>query len=70
MPVVGDVISVLKRVIKVWKDNNFKTNQSDLKLWWDKINNWKKIDCLHFTNNEKEIKPQHAIQRLMNEKKS
>ena len=64
VPVVGDVASVLKRVIKVWKENNLKTNQSELKLWWDKINNWKKIDCLHFTNNEKEIKPQYAIQRL------
>ena len=64
VPVVGDVTSVLKRVVKVWKDNNLKTNESDLKLWWDKINNWKKIDCLHFTNNEKEIKPQYAIQRL------
>ena len=41
VPVVGDVTSVLKRVVKVWKDNNLKTNQSDLKLWWDKINNWK-----------------------------
>ena len=46
--IVGDVTSVLKRVVKVWKDNNLKTNESDLKLWWNKINNWKKIDCLTF----------------------
>ena len=57
-------LQAAKRNVKVWKDNNLKTNESDLKLWWDKINNWKKIDCLHFTNNKKEIKPQYAVQRL------
>ena len=64
VPVVGDVTSVLKRVVKAWKDNNLQTNKSDLKLWWDKINKWKTIECLNFTHNEKEIKPQYAIQRL------
>ena len=46
VPVVGDVTSILKRVVKVWRDNNLKTNKSDLKLWWDKINNWKKNKSL------------------------
>jgi acetolactate synthase-1/2/3 large subunit len=64
VPVVGDVTSVLIEIIKMWKDKNLKTNESDIKLWWDKINRWKKIDCLNFSNNEKEIKPQYAIQRL------
>ena len=64
VPVVGDVTTVLTKIIQTWKDKKLKTNASDLKLWWDKINNWKKIDCLNFSNNEKEIKPQYAIQRL------
>ena len=64
VPVVGDVTTVLTKIIQTWKDKKLKTNASDLKLWWDKINNWKKIDCLNFSNDEKEIKPQYAIQRL------
>jgi len=64
IPVVGDVANVLNEIMKVWKDRDLKTNESDIKLWWDKIKEWKKIDCLKFNNNEKEIKPQYAIQRL------
>jgi len=64
VPVVGDVTNVLNKIIQTWKDKKLKTNASDLKSWWDKINNWKKIDCLNFSNDEKEIKPQYAIQRL------
>ena len=64
VPVVGDVTNVLNQIIQTWKDRKLTTNSSDLKIWWDKINNWKKIDCLNFSNDEKEIKPQYAIQRL------
>ena len=58
------LVSKLIRYVDKKSGNNLKTNQSDLKLWWDKINNWKKIDCLNFSNDKKEIKPQYAIQRL------
>ena len=64
VPVVGDVTDVLNKIIQTWKDRKLTTNLSDLKIWWDKINNWKKIDCLNFSKDEKEIKPQYAIQRL------
>ena len=64
VPVVGDVTTVLTKIIQTWKDKKLKTNASDLKLWWDKINSWKNIGCLNFSNDEKEIKPQYAIQRL------
>ena len=55
---------LVANICETWKDKKLKTHSSDLKLWWDKINNWKKIDCLNFSNDEKEIKPQYAIQRL------
>ena len=32
VPVVGDVTSVLTKIIKTWKDKAVKTNQSDVKL--------------------------------------
>ncbi len=64
IPIVGDVGSVIKEMIKIWKENNYKTDLNNLDKWWAKINEWKKIDCLKFSNNNKEIKPQYAIQRL------
>ena len=54
----------MTEIIKTWNQNDLTINKADIKLWWDKINGWKKVDCLHFVNNEKEIKPQYAVQRL------
>ena len=64
LPIVGDVANVVNAMIKVWKDSNFKVNSSYLDKWWNKINEWKKVDCLKFENDSNEIKPQYAIQRL------
>ncbi len=64
IPIVGDVGHVLEDVLKVWKSRGRKTNQSALAQWWTKIEEWKSIDCLKFTQDGKTIKPQYALQRL------
>ena len=64
IPLIGDVGLVVTEMVKIWKDNNFKVEKSNLDDWWEKINEWKKIDCLKYKNNSKTIKPQYAIQRL------
>ncbi len=63
-PIVGDVKLVAKEMINIWKENNLSLDKSSLKKWWEKINTWKKIDCLQYSNVTKNIKPQYAIQRL------
>tara|TARA_Y100000590_G_scaffold470560_1_gene666340 strand:- start:1201 stop:2967 length:1767 start_codon:yes stop_codon:yes gene_type:complete len=64
LPIVGDVKLVVKEMIENWKKNKLNINNPSLNKWWNQINEWKKIDCLKFKNQSKNIKPQYAIQRL------
>ncbi|MBV2360885.1 acetolactate synthase 3 large subunit [Thalassococcus sp. CAU 1522] len=64
IPIVGDVGHVLEDVLKLWKSRGRKVNREALSKWWAQIEDWKKVDCLHFKPSEKSIKPQHAVARL------
>ncbi|MFK7875431.1 MAG: acetolactate synthase 3 large subunit [Paracoccaceae bacterium] len=66
IPIVGDVAHVLEDILKVWKSRGRKTNNKALGTWWDQIKEWRKINCLAFTQEPKSktIKPQHALTRL------
>ena len=64
VPIVGDVKFILNKIITSWKKNNYSVDKEALDLWWKKINEWKKIDCLSFENSKNSIKPQFAIKRL------
>ncbi len=64
VPIIGDVKQVVEKMIEVWKEKKFQTDDKALKLWWDKITKWKKVDCLNYNNEGKQIKPQYAVQRL------
>ncbi|MGI1663237.1 acetolactate synthase 3 large subunit [Palleronia sp. KMU-117] len=65
-PVVGDVAHVLEDMLRIWKSRGRKTNAAAVKKWWAKIEEWRKVDCLAFTQAKgaKTIKPQHALARL------
>jgi len=62
--IVGDVAVVLKDLIKVWQSDQKKYDETGLKTWWNKIKNWRSINCLNFEKSDNIIKPQYAIQRL------
>ncbi|MEN8840287.1 MAG: acetolactate synthase 3 large subunit, partial [Octadecabacter sp.] len=62
--IIGDVAHVLEDLLKVWKSRGRKTNAEKVGTWWDEITTWKKINCLAYTQDEKTIKPQHALARL------
>ncbi|MCT2538694.1 acetolactate synthase 3 large subunit [Sedimentimonas flavescens] len=64
LPIVGDVGHVLEDALKIWKSRGRKVNKEGLAKWWAKIEGWKKVNCLAYTNSEKTIKPQYALQRL------
>ncbi|WP_375227572.1 acetolactate synthase 3 large subunit [Roseobacter sp. S98] len=64
IPIVGDVGHVLEDILKVWKARGRKTNAEAVGKWWGQINEWKKVNCLQFTQAGKVIKPQHALARL------
>lgn len=64
IPIVGDIANVLSDVLEVWKARGAKVNREAIAKWWERINEWKKVDCLKFTQKGKTIKPQYALARL------
>ena len=64
IPIVGDIAHVLEDVLKIWKSRGRKVNREGLQKWWAQITEWRKTDCLAFSQKGKVIKPQYALQRL------
>jgi len=64
IPIVGDIAHVLEDVLKIWKSRGRKVNREGLQNWWAQITEWRKTNCLAFTQKGKVIKPQYALQRL------
>ena len=64
IPIIGDVGHVLEDILKVWKARGRKTNSEGLAKWWVKIEEWRKVKCLSYTQSGNTIKPQYALERL------
>ncbi len=67
LAIVGDVKYVLEKlVLAIKKKNPNFTNSNKQKIanWWGQIDNWRKKNSLGYSNSEKVIKPQFAVQRL------
>ncbi|MGR3615860.1 MAG: acetolactate synthase 3 large subunit [Paracoccaceae bacterium] len=64
IPIVGDVGHVLEDMLKIWKSRGRKVNREAIANWQDQVSQWRKVDCLSYTNSQSTIKPQYALQRL------
>ncbi|MEE8342951.1 MAG: biosynthetic-type acetolactate synthase large subunit [Gammaproteobacteria bacterium] len=64
VPIVGDVKAVLKDLIALLKGSDRRPDQLALKKWWDKIEQWRKTDCLRYDRKSKLIKPQQVLEKL------
>jgi acetolactate synthase-1/2/3 large subunit len=65
IPIVGDVTSVLKRMIAIWKEKQCKADQAALDAWWQQIAQWRAKESFGFQQKEGQvIKPQFALDRL------
>jgi acetolactate synthase-1/2/3 large subunit len=64
IPILGDVAHVLEDILRLWKSGGRKTNTVGLQQWRARIDEWKKTKCLDFTQSDKIIKPQYALERL------
>ncbi|MDR9393909.1 acetolactate synthase 3 large subunit [Roseovarius sp. SYSU LYC5161] len=64
IPIVGDIAHVLEDMLKVWKSRGRKTNSEGIAKWWTQIEDWKKVNCLAFTQEGPTIRPQYALKRL------
>jgi acetolactate synthase-1/2/3 large subunit len=63
VPIVGQVKSVLKDMLKVMGDKP-KLNSKALAQWWERINGWRGMDCLRYEHSSDVIKPQFAMETL------
>jgi acetolactate synthase-1/2/3 large subunit len=62
LPIIADVGIALKQMLDIWKGR--KTPAPKLDSWWNKIADWRKVDCLSYPPSTSEIMPQYAIERL------
>src|SRR3546814_7176301 len=62
LPVIGDVGSVMARMIALWKSKvHKKTDQTE---WWSRIEGWRARRSLDFRQSGEEILPQRTIAAL------
>ncbi|TYB83499.1 acetolactate synthase 3 large subunit [Maritimibacter fusiformis] len=64
LPIIGDVGHVLEDLLRIWKARGRKVQKDALAKWWTKIEKWQAVKCLSYTNSDKIIKPQYALERL------
>lgn len=64
IPIVGDVKSVLRDMIDVWRANSLQLNNNALEKWWKTVENWRSKNCLYFEQDDEVIKPQYVVQTL------
>ncbi|MBE0452316.1 acetolactate synthase 3 large subunit [Roseovarius autotrophicus] len=64
IPIIGDIAHVLEDLLKVWKARGRKVNAEAIAKWWERLDEWRRVDCLKFTQSGPTIKPQYALARL------
>ena len=63
-PVIGDAGIIMGMLLKELRSTKRRINKSHLLKWWNKIELWRKKDCLSFKDSSKIIKPQRALKEL------
>jgi len=64
IPIVGDVKEVLTELVAQLEAAPPRTNTAALKVWWERINEWRKRDCLKYDRTSPLIKPQYVVETL------
>ena len=64
VPIVGSVANVLREINDMLEGSNRRPDACALAQWWDRIHQWKSIDCLAYTRSDELIKPQSVLQSL------
>jgi acetolactate synthase-1/2/3 large subunit len=59
----SDACLAIEKIIAEIKKREIN-NSNYIKIWWDQINHWQKIDSLSYEKSKKYIKPEFALQTL------
>jgi acetolactate synthase-1/2/3 large subunit len=66
VPIVGPVKRVVHDMVKVLREQKGALNQEVLGRWWERIEAWRRVDCLRYDRNSDRVKPQFAVETLYN----
>ena len=68
VPIVGPVQSVLRDMLRMLREHKGAGEPAGahpgLADWWGKIDEWRRMDCLHYDHHSPLIKPQMAVETL------
>ena len=64
VPIVGDVREVLTELLAQLEAAPARANAAALKAWWERIDEWRRRDCLKYDRASALIKPQYVVETL------
>ena len=64
IPIVGQVESVLREMIRELDSMNTAPDKEALDAWWRQIKEWRAKDCLRYDKSSPLIKPQYVVHKL------
>ncbi|MDI9336354.1 MAG: acetolactate synthase 3 catalytic subunit [Gammaproteobacteria bacterium] len=65
IPIVGDVKEVLKEMLQILREQNYRADEKKLAPWWEQIQKWRQLQCLKYDRaDDTVIKPQFVVETL------
>jgi acetolactate synthase-1/2/3 large subunit len=64
VPIVGPVKRVLHDMVKVAEEHKDRIRRDVLANWWERIEGWRRMNCLRYERRTDVIKPQFAVETL------
>lgn len=64
VPVVGLVDKVMQQLLDEMENISFKPNAAELDIWWQQINEWRKVDSISYLDDSDKIKPQQVVEAM------
>jgi acetolactate synthase-1/2/3 large subunit len=64
VPIVGQVRRVLKDMLRLIGEHKKGVNEAAIHQWWERIDGWRRMNCLQYEQGPDLIKPQYAVEML------
>src|SRR3990172_3787656 len=64
IPIVATAAAVLEEMKKIVGSSKPRPDKAALEVWWERINEWRGLNCLNYDQRSKLIKPQFVVEKL------